>query len=402
MKILIVSHYFPPEPMRAGDVALGLQECGHEVTVLTGFPCYPTGRLYPGYKMKFLQFEDYHGIRVIRVPLYPDYSLTTIRRTLNYTSFALSASLMGPWLTGRPDSIFVFLNSPVTMAIPAVVIKALRSGRLFLWVQDLWPETLEALGILRNPRLLRLVGRMVRFLYGQAERILVQSRGFIDSVAARGVPRDRIEYVPNWAEDLYRVVPSDEAFLQAEGLTDGFKVMFAGNLGVAQNLPVLLDAAEALADHPEIRFIVVGDGSEYAALVEAARRRGLRTVVFKGRQPAHTMPQYFASADALLIQLKMNRVFEVTIPSKLQSYMACGRPIIAALAGSGAEIVSEAKAGVVCQPDNADALRDAILALWGKRTEDREQMGVNARRYYERHFDRRLILNRLQTILANE
>lgn len=401
MRILLVTQYFPPEPMRAGDLALGLRELGHDITVLTGFPSYPYDRLYEGYRLRLVQREAYQGVHVIRVPSIGKYGPGRLKRVATYLSFACSASVLGPLLVGRPDWIVVFQNSPATMAIPAVVIKALRGGRLVLWVQDLWPETLEALGILRNPRLFGLVGRMVRFLYGQAERILVQSRGFVDAVAARGVPRDRIEYIPNWAEDLYRVVPSDEAFLQAEGLTDGFKVMFAGNLGVAQNLPVLLDAAEALADHPEIRFIVVGDGSEYAALVEAARRRGLRTVIFKGRQPTHRMPQYFASADALLVQLKMNPVFAATIPSKLQPYMACGRPIIAALEGSGADIVSEASAGIVCRPDDPQALRDAVLALWRMPREERELMGIRARRYYEQHFDRRLVLARIHQILMD-
>lgn len=401
MRILLVTQYFPPEPMRAGDLALGLRELGHDVTVLTGFPSYPYDRLYEGYRLRLVQREAYQGVHVIRVPSIGKYGPGRLKRVATYLSFACSASVLGPLLVGRPDWIVVFQNSPATMAIPAVVIKALRGSRLILWVQDLWPETLQALGVITYRGLLRLVDAMVRVIYRRSDVILVQSCGFVDSIITRGVPTARITYLPNWAEDIYQVLPFDEGFSRAEDLTAGFKVMFAGNIGIAQNLSLLLDVAETLHGHSEIRFIVIGDGSEFRSLNESARRRGLQNVVFKGRQPIEKMPKYFAAADALLVQLKMNPVFEVTIPSKLQSYMACGRPILAALSGSGAEVVSEAGAGIVCRPDDPQALRDAVLALWRMPREERELMGIRARRYYEQHFDRRLVLARIHQILMD-
>lgn len=399
MRILIVSQYFPPEPMRVGDLALALREQGHEVIVLTSFPSYPYDRLYPGYRLRLVQRESYHGVQVIRVRSMARYGRSKVNRLLTYLSFAFSASILGPVLTGRPDCILVFQVSPITMAMPAVMIKILRGGRLVLWVQDLWPETLEALNVITSPALLRLADRLVRFIYHRCDRILVQSPGFIEAVAARGISHNRITYLPNWAEELYRVLAPDPIFMREEGLDGTFNLIFAGNLGLAQNIGLLLDVAEMLRDHSEIRFIIVGDGSEFPMLVERARMRGLRNVIFKGRQPLEKMPRYFAAADALVVQLKMNPVFAVTIPSKVQSYLACGRPILAALVGSGAEVIKEAGAGIVCQPDDAQALRDAVLTLGRMPRQEREAMGRNARRYYERHFERRLILTQLDAIL---
>lgn len=399
MRILLVTQYFPPEPMRVGDLAVGLRELGHEVTVLTAFPSYPYDHIYPGYRLRPLQRESYSGVRVIRVPAFAKYGPSKLNRLLTYLSFAVSASTLGPVFVPRPDRIIVFQVSPITMAIPALVIKAVRGGRLVLWVQDLWPETLEAIDIVTNRTLLRLAGALVRFIYRQCDRILVQSPGFSDAVAARGVPRGRITYLPNWAEGLYRVLPPDPEFIRAENLDGAFNVMFAGNVGMAQNVGLLLDVAEALRDHPTIRFVIIGDGSEFSALAKRASRLGLRNVVFKGRQPVEKTPQYFAAADALLVQLKMNPVFAMTIPSKVQSYLACGRPILAGLDGSAADVIRESGGGIVCPPDDAQALRHAVLSLWRMPREEREAMGRNARRYYERHFERHLILTQLDTIL---
>ncbi len=400
MRILIVSQYFPPEPMRVGDLAGGLSDLGNDVTVLTAFPSYPYGRLYPGYRLRLYQREEYEGIPVVRVPFYPAYGPSSVKRALNSLTFALSGSLLGPLLVKGIDAILVYQVSPITMAIPAVVIRAVRGGRLFLWVQDLWPETLEGLGVVHNSLLLRGLGALMRFIAARCEKVLVQSEGLVAPVAARGIPRERIVYVPNWAEDLYQVVVPDKAFLQSEGLTNGFKVVFAGNIGVSQNLHVLLDAAETLQAYPDIRFIIIGDGSDFQSVAEHARAQRLTSVVFKGHQPVEKMPKYFAAADALLVHLKMNPAFAMTVPSKLQSYMACGRPVLAALSGSGAEIVARADAGIVCRPDSPEELRDAVLALWKMPREEREQLGRNARKYYEEHFDRRLILLRLQSILG--
>ncbi len=399
MRLLIVSQYFPPEPFRVGDLAVGLRDLGNEVEVLTAFPAYPSDHLYPGYRLRLRQRDTYQGIPVVRVPFYPGYGASGLKRALNSLSFALSGSVLGPLLVRAPEAILIYQVSPVTMVLPALAVRAVRGGRVFLWVQDLWPDTLEGLGIVRSPLVLRALGGVMRFVGRRCERVLVQSEGMIEPVVARGIPRARVAYVPNWAEELYQVGTPDAAFLRTEGLGREFTVLFAGNVGVSQNLHVMLDAAEGLRDHPDIQFVVVGDGADLPAVQERARARGLTNVVFKGRQPVEKMPLYFAGADVLLVHLRLNPVFAMTVPSKLQSYLASGRPVLAALRGSGAEIVRRAQAGVVCEPDSGDALRAAVLALWAMPRAEREALGRNARRFYEQHFERRLVLSRLQALM---
>lgn len=400
MRILIVSQYFPPEPVRVGDVARGLRELGHDVTVLTGFPNYPHGKLYEGYRLKVFQREVRDGIAVIRVPVYPDHSYSSPRRLANYASFVASASLLGPWLVGGFDRLLVFQTSPVSMAVPAVFLRKLRRRPLVLWVQDIWPDTLAASGIAVPPGVLRAVAWLARAVYRNCDLVLVQSRGFVARLIEQGVPPRRIAYLPNWAEETYRVVNYDAEFARQEGLDTSFSILFAGNIGIAQNLEVTLRAAHLLRAMPEIKFVVVGDGAMLSRMVRLAGELDLPNVVFKGRRPEEQMPKFFAAADGLLVQLKKDPLFALTVPGKLQAYMACGRPIIAAVEGSAAEVVSESKGGLVCPPDDPEALRDAILKLRGMDKKGRGEIGENARRYYEEHFDRRRLLSQLDRFLT--
>lgn len=399
MRVLIVSQYFPPEPFRVGDLSRGLLERGHEVTVLTGFPNYPKGTLYPGYRMRLVQREDYYGVRVIRVPLYPNTSYSLVRRGLNYASYAVSASLLGPWLTGPIDRVLVFQLSPVTIGIPGVVMKTVRRAPMAFWIQDIWPDSLVDSGVVGDSFLVRRIGDLTAFLYKHSDRILVQSPGFIPKVMERGVPREKIAYLPNWAEDFYRKVEPDPEFARREGMDGQFNVVFAGNFGAAQGLDTVLAAADRLRHYHDIRFILLGDGAMSAELRAQAEKLGLDNVVFKGRKPAELMPHYFALADVLLVHLRRTPLFAVTIPSKIQSYLACARPIIAALEGSGAEVILEANAGLTCRPEDPEALADSIVAMYRSSPADREAMGRNAREYYEHHFARDLILDKLEHLL---
>ncbi len=402
MRVLIVGQYFPPEPVKVGDLALGLRELGHEVAVLTGFPNYPYGRIYKGYRIRLFQCETRDGIHVLRVPLYPDHSYSKFLRFLNYASFAVSGSLLGPFLVDKFDRIIVFQTSPVTMGAPAIVLRRIRGGRLLFWVQDIWPETLEASGVILSPTLMRAIRWVVKTIYRNCDLMLVQSPGFVEKIHDYGVPLNRIFYLPNWAEDIYDIVPYDDEFAAAEGVGQGFTVVFAGTIGVAQNFEVVLQAAGFLQAATDVRFVIVGDGAMYDRSVSLAKQLGLRNVTFKGRRPAEQMPKFFAAADALLVTLRKNPVFAITVPTKLQSYMACGRPIIAALDGVGAEIVRESGGGVVCPPGDPEALRDAVLRLRAMSKQEREMMGMKARRYYEANFARRLVLSKLNELLTSE
>ncbi len=397
MKILIVCQYFPPEPFRVGDLALALRDRGCEVTVLTGFPNYPKGKLYEGYRIKLYEYEDYHGVSVIRVPLYPDTSYSKLKRISNYLSFVASASLLGSFLI-RPhqyDHIITFQLSPVTIGLPAIAIKAAHFSQapIYFWIQDIWPESLEATGLAMEGAVIQIIRRLVNFMYRRSEKILVQSTGFIPKILESGIPPESVEFLPNWAEDLYQPVEPDLELAQHEGMADGFNVLFAGNIGTAQSLETTIEAARMLGDYPDIRFVILGDGANLENLKAAAQ--GLSNISFKGRRPLETMPKYFAIADALLVQLRRDPLFAITIPSKVQSYMACARPIIAGLEGSGAEVISEAEAGVVCEPEDAIALRDAVLSLYHMSPQERHRLGQNAKSYYDKHFSRARVIDRL-------
>ncbi|MGH7146379.1 MAG: glycosyltransferase family 4 protein [Nitrospiraceae bacterium] len=400
MKILIVSQYFWPESFRINDLALGLKERGHEVTVLTGMPNYPSGRMFSGYTMFSPTNERFEGIPILRFPLIPRGNGRRWRLALNYVSFALSASLLAPLRCKGPfDSIFVFEPSPVTVGIPALVLKKLTRVPIVFWVQDLWPESLSATGAVRSQRVLRWVAKLVRFIYRRCDCVLVQSEGFIPYVTAMGADPQRVMYFPNWAESLYHPVEVGADAPERAEMPDGFRVMFAGNIGAAQSFETILDAAERLKKHYDIHWVILGDGHRKSWVEEQVIARGLKGQVhLLGSRPLESMPRYFALADALLVSLKKDPLFAATIPSKVQSYLACGRPILAVLEGSGAAVVRDAGAGMVCAPDDGRGLAEAVLRLFQLSQQERSLMGQKARYYYDRHFERNMLLDRLESV----
>jgi colanic acid biosynthesis glycosyl transferase WcaI len=395
LRILVLTQYFWPEDFRINDLARGLHERGHTVTVLTGVPNYPDGQFFAGYGARGPREQDYHGVRVLRVPLVSRGQAKGARLAMNYASFALSASVLGALRArGGFDVILVFEPSPITVGIPALVLRRVTGAPVLFWVQDLWPEILQGLGVIRSRRAVRGIERLARFIYRGCDRILVQSRAFAPSVERLG-GGGRIRYFPNTAEDFYRPVLVDEA----EGvppLPEGFRVMVAGNIGASQAFPTLIGAAERLREHTDIHFLVVGDGRMRPWVEEQVRERGLeRTVHLLGRHPAERMPHFFAHADALLATLGREPVFEFTIPSKVQSYLACAKPVIASLDGEGARVVREA-GGIACPAEDSEALAQAVLALRETDPAQRAAMGARARAYFLEHFDREMLMERLE------
>ncbi len=397
MHVLIVTQYFWPENFRINDVAIGLKENGHEVTVLTGQPNYPEGRFFPGYGCWSKTEESYHGIRVLRVPLIPRGDGGALRLLLNFCSFALSASVFGAWrCRASYDVTLVFEPSQVTVGIPAIVLKKLRGAPILFWVQDLWPESLSATGATKSRWILGIVEFLVRRIYCQCDRILVQSEAFRTPIERLGVKREHIMYFPNSAEPFYQPLSLEREAPEHSQLPSGFRVVFGGNIGKAQSFGTILDAAELLKDQPEIHWIVLGDGRMFTWVQDQVERRGLgRTVHLLGRFPAESMPRYFALADVLLVTLLEQPIFALTIPSKVQSYLACGKPIVAALSGEGARIIREAEAGLTPPPEDPRALANSVLAMYNMPAEVRRAMGLRGRIYFETHFERMLLLERL-------
>jgi glycosyltransferase involved in cell wall biosynthesis len=292
--------------------------------------------------------------------------------------------------------ILVFEPSPVTVGIPAIVLKKFRRTPILFWVQDLWPESLSATGTTESNWILSGVESLVRLIYRHCDKILIQSEAFRASIERLGVKREHIAYFPNSAEPFYRPLSLEREASEQSRLPKGFRVMFGGNIGKAQSFETILDAAELLKDHMDIHWIIVGDGRMFSWVRDEVQKRGLgQTVHLLGRFPAEEMPRYFALADVLLVSLRKQPIFSLTIPSKVQSYLACGKPIIAALEGEGARVIKEAGAGLTPSPENSKELGEAVLAMYRKPEDERRAMGLKGRMYFESHFERTLLLDRL-------
>lgn len=400
MHILIVSQYFWPENFRVNDLVKELVQRGHKVEVLTGFPNYPGGKIFKDYLDRPLSFVKYEGAEVFRVPVLPR-GLGGLRLMLNYLSFVLSAISFGPWLLRgkKADVIFVFEPSPVTVGLPAVWLGKIKKAPIVFWVLDLWPETLTATGVIHSSLLLSWVGRMVSFIYNRCTLVLGQSRGFLRSIACYCNDKAKIRYFPNWAEDTFNV---DDAMLASEvpEWHGGFTVLFAGNIGEAQDMPSVLEAVEHLKKNTKIRWIIVGDGSKFKWLQSEITKRGLdKQVLLPGSFPVERMPSFYAHADALLVTLKKDPVFSLTIPGKVQSYLLSGIPLLGMLDGEGAALIRDARAGLTCEAGNGVGLAKAVLDLADMPLSNLNQLGLNARNYAQQEFGRVRLIDRLESML---
>lgn len=371
---------------------------GHSVSAVTGFPNYPQGKIYPGYRQHLWQREERDGVRILRLPLYPSHDRSATRRTLNYLSFAASAACLAPFLSERADIMWVY-HPPLTVGLPALSLSLVKRIPFVYEIQDMWPETIAATGMVSNGWATRMLGRLAQIVYHRASAVTVSSPGFKRNLINKGVPADKIHVIPNWAdEDIYLPVPYDQTLAAEHGLRDRFNVIFAGNLGAAQALGTVLDAAAQLQDLADVQFVLIGDGLDEAALRQRAAEQGLANVRFIGRQPEKQIPSLLAIADVLLIHLKRDPLFEITIPSKTVAYLACGRPILAAVAGDAAEVVREANGGLVCPPQDPTALAANVRNLYRMSRAEREAFGQAGRAAFLQNFTRSRLLERYQEL----
>ncbi|NTW45376.1 MAG: glycosyltransferase family 4 protein, partial [Anaerolineaceae bacterium] len=319
---------------------------------------------------------------------------------LNYLSFAFFASLLSPFLIkGKYDLIFVCQLSPVTIGLPAIRVKKLLKAPIILWILDLWPESLSASGAVSDKRILNFMDKVVRYIYQNADKILVSSKGFIDSIKAKDISSDRMDYFPNWYEPEYINNNSAEILSheKIEQLPRGFRVIFAGNVGASQDFGTILAAADLLKTYTDIHWIILGDGRRFEWVKEQISLKDLsRCVHLLGRFPSDAMPAFFAAADAMLVTLKNDPIFSLTVPGKIQSYMACSKPILAALDGEGCRLLKESGAGLVSLPEDPEALAESVLAMYRMPEEKRIEMGKSGRSYCEKNFNRELLMDRLE------
>lgn len=402
MRLLVVTQYFWPENFRINDLVQELVRRGHHVTVLTGHPNYPAGEFFPEFIAEPNQFSRYGGAEVVRVP-HSARGRGGVRLMLNYFTFAANATLTGLWkLRGRDfDAIFCYEPSPITVGLPAAALRAVKKAPLAFWVLDLWPETLHAIGVVKSRATLCMVGAMVSFIYKRCDLILAQSRSFIPQIRKYAGPKGRVEYFPSWAESVFDMSGETPA-PELEPAPGKFTVMFAGNVGDAQDFPAILAAAEQLKSESRIRWAIVGNGRLSDWLASEVVARGLSDCfLLLGRHPVERMPSFFKHADALLVSLKDEQIFSMTIPGKLQSYLAAGIPLLAMLNGEGADVVESAHAGLTCNAGDYRKLAEIVLKLASMSPDERDEMGRNGLNASSAQFSRDNLITQLEESFAS-
>lgn len=360
MHVLLLSLFYPPEPVaRPHELALALRQAGHQVSVVTAFPNYPPGKIYPGYRLRYWHWETLEGIQILRVPHIMDRSRSAVRRLFSYTSFTASAWFLGGLKIPKPDVIWTY-----QIGLPGVGLSTLRGVPLVHEVQDLWPEWGKASSLGIRGWLYSLLERQERLVYRSAWAVVTITESFKSILIQKGVPAQKIAVIPNWAnEATFRPVAYDMDLARQEGFNGYFNVAYVGNIGAAQALGVVLGAAELLRSMAHVRFVIIGDGMERAALEQQARQRGLDNVRFLGPRPQSQASGYMALADVLFLHLKSDPVYAITIPSKTYGYLASAKPVLAAAEGELAGLINTLQAGVVCPPEDPAALAEAVRRL---------------------------------------
>jgi len=381
-RILLLTQWFDPEPTFKGLVFARELVCqGFEVEVVTGFPNYPGGKVYPGYRIKLLQREVIDGVQITRVPLYPNHDQSAIKRVLNYASFAASSLLYGLFMAKRADVIYAY-HPPLTVGITASLIRLFRRIPVVYDIQDMWPDTLRATGMINNPRALNAVESVCQWVYRRVDHLVVLSPGFKRLLTQRGVPEPKVEVIYNWADEAALAAPQGHLPVSFPG-PEHFRIVFAGNMGKAQALDAVLDAAARLQKRASrVCFVMLGGGVEVGRLKQRASQQQLSNVVFLPPVPMAEVGTLLSAADALLVHLRKDPLFEITIPSKTQAYMAVGKPLLLAVNGDAADLVLRSGGGVVAESESVEGLVAAAESLSELAPDQLHAMGQKAQRYY--------------------
>jgi colanic acid biosynthesis glycosyl transferase WcaI len=383
VKILFLTQWFQPESLFKGlPFAKALKDKGHDVEVLTGFPNYPEGKVYPGYRIRLVKHEIMDGVTVHRVALYPSHDQSALHRIMSYLSFALSAFFLGPWLIKKPDVIYVY--NLVTLGPSAFLLRSLFGSKVIIDVQDIWPESVINSQMLQNNLLLKIISWVCRWVYSSVDRIAVLSPGFKSELIRRGILPAKIEVIYNWCNEASirkDLAPPDSG--KDFDTSDKFVVLFAGTMGLAQGLDTLLKCAEICRTKlPDVQFVLIGGGVDRQRLQQMTVEMKLDNVTFLPPRTIEAMGEIYAMADVLLVHLKDYPIFRITVPSKTQAYLYMGKPIIMAVHGDAAALVEQAGAGILCEPDNPHAMSDAVMALRDTGVSERRKMGEAGYRYY--------------------
>ncbi|KAB7639887.1 glycosyltransferase family 4 protein [Bacillus sp. B3-WWTP-C-10-D-3] len=391
MKILLVCQYFFPEQFRVNDICFELVKEGHEVTVLTGLPNYPSGVVQEKYKFFKNRKEEINGVTIIRSWLLGR-GKGTKRLALNYISFAISSTLKALFIKKDFDLILVYQLSPVTMALPAITLKKITKKPLVLYCHDLWPESIASAGISSDSRIYNVLLKFSKWIYGNADEIFTSSKLFEEYFKDTLGINDGITHLPVYAEALFEKISSKNKN------SDVFDLVFAGNIGEMQSVETIIYAANELKKYENVKFHIVGDGSSREKCETLAQRLELNNVIFYGQHPITEMPKFYEMADAFLVTLKENKAISYTLPNKVQSYMAAGKPIIGAIDGETQVVIKEAKCGLCSSAEDYEELADNIR-LFVKEKEKHYLYSQNARNYYECNFSKKIYMEKLNYLL---
>lgn len=398
MKILVVTQYFWPEEFRINDICKEFKNNGHEVDVLTGLPNYPKGKYFNGYSLFKYGPKKYEGINIYRCAMLPRGENNVVGMILNYISFVVAGTIrLIPLLFKKYDRVFVFQISPITTAIPAILISKLKGIKSFIYVQDLWPETFYSIKNIQNKTIRKTFKYICIKIYNSFNVLLIASRGYNEILSSYGIKKEKIEYFPQWGEDIFETMVNGENI----GIkNEKFKIMFAGNIGKAQGVDTIIYAANKVRENTDIEWIILGDGSEFENIKKLITELKLQdTVKLLGRKPVDEMPNYFSQASAMLVTLKDEFIFNNTVPAKVQAYMAAGKPIIACANGETAHLITQCNCGVSCKASNSEDLARAVNKLFNLDIEERVKMGENGLLFYRENFTKNKLVNRLFEIM---
>lgn len=402
MRILILSQYYEPEPVpKPSELAQALAQRGHIVSVITGLPNYPSGKLYSGYRLRLLHRERIAGIPVIRTLIFPYHGSSSLGRIINYASFMVSA-VLGALFAPPCDLIYVW-HPPLTVGPAAWAIGLIKRAPFVYDVQDIWPESLRASGKVSNLPVIRAMHLVERFIYKRANHLLVQTSEAKKNLVSKGVPKQKITVGGLWIDETRFLQGSNTngADVRARyGLSDRFVVMYAGNMGYLQGLETVLSCADRLRSNEKIVFVLVGDGVDRERLISRVQELRLHNVIFIEGQPVSVMPAFLSSADALLVHLKHSELSNLVVPGKTLAYLASGSPIIMAMNGAAGELISQANAGIVISPENPDEMANAVLHLSSLSRSERARLGENGRSYLLAHLSKDKVLGEYEDIFA--
>lgn len=400
--ILVIAQYFYPEQFRINDICTEWVKRGYKVTVVTGIPNYPQGKYYDGYGLFKKRKETYNGMDIIRIPLIPRGN-NAIMLALNYLSFVVSGFFWKMFTKIKADYVFIFEVSPMTQALPGVWYAKKRKIPCYLYVTDLWPENVEIAAGITNKRILNAIGVMVDYIYKRCDRIFTSSESFIQAIVDRGTEREKLEFWPQYAEDYYKPVDKGNANIPEIPNDDIFNIIFAGNIGFAQGLDVLPEAAKILKEtNTKVRFNIVGDGRFKETLKSNVEENQVADYFnFIDKQPATRIPEFMAVSDATLISLSKSKVFSITLPAKTQSCLACGVPVIVSADGEIQDVITKADAGICSDAGDAKGLAENIQKLVSMPVQKHKDMAQNAVDYYQKNFDKETLLNRMDQWFSN-